>query len=134
MVHAQTAGESIAHELRTPLTRLRATLEHAGDSLPEGDPNRDKLEVCVAEADSVLARFRALLRIAAVEATRRNAGIAGLDLSHLLGQVADRLRATEPPSRRAKPERALVLERVQVQVHPEVFHGSVRGVPPGDPG
>jgi len=37
----------------------------------------------------VLARFRALLRIAAVEATRRNAGIAGLDLSHLLGQVAE---------------------------------------------
>ncbi len=89
VVHAQTAGESIAHELRTPLTRLRATLEHAGDTLPEGDPNRDKLEVCVAEADSVLARFRALLRIAAVEATRRNAGIAALDLSGLLGQVAE---------------------------------------------
>ncbi len=89
VVHAQTAGESIAHELRTPLTRLRATLEHASESLSEGDPNREKLEVCVAETYGVLARFRALLRIAAVEATRRNAEIAELDLSALLDQVAE---------------------------------------------
>jgi signal transduction histidine kinase len=89
VVHAQTAGESIAHELRTPLTRLRATLEHAGAALAEGDPIRDKLDVCVAEADSVLVRFRALLRIAAVEATRRTAGFAVLDLSNLIEQVAE---------------------------------------------
>lgn len=89
VVHAETAGESIAHELRTPLTRLRATLERTSQSLPLEHPNREDLEACVAEADGVLARFRALLRIAAVEATRRNAGIAPLDLSKLIDQVAE---------------------------------------------
>lgn len=89
VVHAQTAGESIAHELRTPLTRLRATLEHASETHPPEDPRRDQLAACVAEADSVLARFQALLRIAAVEAKRRNAEIAALDLSHLLDQAAE---------------------------------------------
>jgi signal transduction histidine kinase len=89
VVHAQTAGESIAHELRTPLTRLRATLEHASQTHSPDDPRREQLEACVAEADSVLARFQALLRIAAVEAKRRNAEIAVLDLSSLLDQVAE---------------------------------------------
>jgi signal transduction histidine kinase len=89
LVHAESAGESIAHELRTPLTRLRAVLEHAAEANPPNHPDRERLEACVAEADSMLARFRALLRIAAVEATRRNAAIAPLDLSGLVEQAAE---------------------------------------------
>ena len=89
MLHAQTAGESISHELRTPLTRLRAMLERAQDAYPACDPGRETLEQCVAEADSVLARFRALLRIAAVEAKRRTAEIAALDLSGLMEQAGE---------------------------------------------
>ena len=89
VLQAQTAGESIAHELRTPLTRLRALLEHAAEASPPDHPDRERLELCVAEADSMLARFRALLRIAAVEATRRNAAIAPIDLSGLVEQAAE---------------------------------------------
>lgn len=89
MQHAQTAGESISHELRTPLTRLRAMLERAQEAYPADDPGRDILEQCVAEADSVLARFRALLRIAAVEAKRRTAEIAAIDLSGLMEQAGE---------------------------------------------
>ncbi len=89
VLQAETAGESIAHELRTPLTRLRALLEHAAEAIPPEHPDRDRLDLCVAEADSVLARFRALLRIAAVEATRRDAAIAPIDLSGLVEQAAE---------------------------------------------
>ena len=89
MVQARTAGESVAHELRTPLTRLRATLEHASEGL-EQDPGRKQLlELCTAEAEGVLARFRALLRIAAVEAKSRRSQIAPLDLSVLIDQIAE---------------------------------------------
>lgn len=89
MLHAQTAGESIAHELRTPLTRLRARLERASDALPDDDPDREILERCVADADGVLARFRGLLRIAAVESKRRTAAIDRLDLSGLMEQAGE---------------------------------------------
>ena len=89
MVQARTAGESVAHELRTPLTRLRTTLEHAGEGLETDPARRAMLELCMAEADGVLARFRALLRIAAVEAKSRRAEIGALDLSALADQVAE---------------------------------------------
>ena len=89
MVQARAAGESVAHELRTPLTRLRATLEHASERLEHDADRRRMLELCVAETDGLLARFRALLRIAAVEAKSRHAQIAPLDLSALVDQVAE---------------------------------------------
>ena len=89
MVQARTAGESVAHELRTPLTRLRASLEHASEGLGADHERRRLLELCVVETDGVLARFRALLRIAAVEAKSRRAEIGLVDLSALVEQVAE---------------------------------------------
>ena len=89
MVQARTAGESVAHELRTPLTRLRATLEHASEGLNQDAGRKQLLELCTAEVEGVLARFRALLRIAAVEAKSRRSQIAPLDLSALLDQLAE---------------------------------------------
>lgn len=86
---AETAGESIAHELRTPLTRLRAALEEAVETMPAGERIRARLETCVAEADGVLARFRALLRIAAVEARRRRSSMRWCDLSAMTHQVGE---------------------------------------------
>lgn len=89
VLQAQTSGESVAHELGTPLTRLRAALEDAAGSLPPGEHARGRLESCVREADIVLSRFRALLRIAAVEAKRRRSSIAVCDLSAMLQQVGE---------------------------------------------
>ena len=77
MAQARTVGEGVAHELRTPLTRLHARLEHAAAELSPDDPRRALLDACVAETDGVLARFRALLRIAALDARGRGAGAAG---------------------------------------------------------
>jgi signal transduction histidine kinase len=85
MLQARTVGEGVAHELRTPLTRLRATLDHAADSLA-GDPRQALVERCIAESDALLARFRALLRIAAVEARGRRAGIGPVSLNSVLEQ------------------------------------------------
>jgi signal transduction histidine kinase len=137
VVHAQTAGESIAHELRTPLTRLRATLERTSDALADDDPHRDSLEACAAEADIVLARFHALLRIAAVEATRRNAGIAELDLSALVEQaaelyaplLAERTLAFDvavTPGIRARVDRDLFVEAIA-----NLLDNALKFTPPG---
>jgi signal transduction histidine kinase len=89
MVQARTVGEGVAHELRSPLTRLRARLEHAAQGLAAEDPRRELLEACVAEADAMLGRFRALLRIAALEARGRRVGLGVTCVSALVGQVGE---------------------------------------------
>jgi signal transduction histidine kinase len=89
MTQARTVGEGVAHELRTPLTRLRATLDHVGQDLAPDDPRSGLIETCVAETDAVLARFRALLRIAAVEARSRRSGIARVSLGAIVEQVGE---------------------------------------------
>jgi signal transduction histidine kinase len=89
LVQARTVGESVAHELRTPLTRLRAMLDHACQELDDDPPRRRLLEQCVTDVDVVLVRFRALLRIAAVEARSRQVGIETVSLSSIVDQVAE---------------------------------------------
>ena len=89
VIHARTVGESVAHELRTPLTRLRATLDHAQQAVASDDPQKPLLERCVVETESVLSRFQALLRIAAVEARSRQAGVGTASLSTVVEFVAE---------------------------------------------
>lgn len=89
MLQARTVGEGVAHELRSPLTRLRARLDHASQGFAPGDPRRELLAGCVAEADSVLGRFSALLRIAALEARGRRSGLGRVSLSSLVEQVGE---------------------------------------------
>jgi signal transduction histidine kinase len=89
MLQARTVGEGVAHELRSPLTRLRARLDHASQEFTPDDPRRELLASCVAEADSVLGRFSALLRIAALEARGRGVGLGRVSLCHLVEQVGE---------------------------------------------
>lgn len=89
MLQARTVGEGVAHELRSPLTRLRARLDHAAQGFAPDDPRHELLAACVAEADSVLGRFNALLRIAALEARGRRVGLGRVSLSHLVDQVGE---------------------------------------------
>jgi signal transduction histidine kinase len=89
MIQARTVGEGVAHELRSPLTRLRATLDHAAQGLEGDDARRRLLDQCVAETEGVLARFRALLRIAALEAKGRGLGKGPVALDGLARQIAE---------------------------------------------
>jgi signal transduction histidine kinase len=89
LVQARTVGESVAHELRTPLTRLRAVLDHASQELTGDPPRRHLLDQCIMDVDVVLVRFRALLRIAALEARSRQIGIDSVALSSIVDQVAE---------------------------------------------
>ena len=83
----QQVSESVAHDLRTPLTRLRSRLEaslrHVADPAERG-----AIEGALEDADSLLATFAALLRVARAEAgTQRN--FVDIDLHTLAEDVAD---------------------------------------------
>jgi signal transduction histidine kinase len=73
------AGETLAHDLRTPLTRARAQLARL-QSDSKGAFARDA-ESVVAEIDSVLDRFRAILRLSELEARERRAGFVTTSLN-----------------------------------------------------
>lgn len=79
--------DSIAHDLRTPLTRLRAQLHRAQQHGAAADPRTALIERCIVDVDSLLDRFRALLRISELEDLRRHAGFADVDLGETLQRV-----------------------------------------------
>ena len=86
MREVKDATDTIAHDLRTPLTRARAQLHRL-----EQAPSVTAADIArvTAELDTVLERFRALMRISELEAAGRQAGFAPTDLARLAADVCD---------------------------------------------
>ena len=96
-------SNSIAHDLRTPITRARARLEDASGHAADMATLRTAVDRAVADLDGVVDVFRALLRIAEIEAGGSRSGFARVDVAPLLADLAELYGA-------AAEERGLTLD------------------------
>jgi len=76
--------DSIAHDLRSPLSRVRLTLSRALEK--SNIDMQSKVQESIAEIDTVLLRFSALMRISEIE-SRAAQATAEIDLNALVQQV-----------------------------------------------
>jgi signal transduction histidine kinase len=86
MESLKQVSSDVAHDLRTPLTRLRQRLE-SGLAAPEG--REQALEGALADLDSILDTFAALLRIAQIEGGARRAAFRECDLAAIAATVVE---------------------------------------------
>jgi signal transduction histidine kinase len=82
-------SNDIAHDLRTPLTRLRQRLELARRRATTVEALQQALDGSVEQVDQILDTFGALLRIAQIEGGSRRRTFRPVDLTELLGALAE---------------------------------------------
>lgn len=82
-------SNNIAHDLRTPLNTMRQRLEASLTGNDADHVPKSVVTQAIEDADDIQATFRALLRIASVEARQRRSGFEPVDLTALFEQVAE---------------------------------------------
>jgi signal transduction histidine kinase len=89
MAGVRGVSDAIAHDLRTPIARARAKLEESLSAASDEEALRAAVEQGIADLDDIARVFKAVLRIAEVEAGARRAAFAPADLAPMLADAAE---------------------------------------------
>ena len=129
-------SSDIAHELRTPLTRLRQRTELATRSSTDTTSLRAALHKALADIDSVLETFSALLRITQIEAAAGRKRFIAMDLTEVLKTVVEIYLPMAEEKKQTLEERIhaqLVVEgdrELLLQLFANLIENAIRHTPP----
>ena len=101
IVNLRRVSSDVAHELRTPIMRLRLRMEQSLADAGEGTPEAAAIERSIADIDSILSLFAALLRIAEVEAGGLRAYFRPVALTATVEALAESYALAAEDGRRA---------------------------------
>lgn len=118
MTGMRAVTDSLAHDMRSPLTRLKGRIEAALRDQADMMRYRAALEQAIADTDSILSTFNALLAISQAEAGAARAGMRRLEL----GQIArDAAELYDPVAE----EKGLTLEQAITDGVPIIGHAQL---------
>lgn len=89
MENLRQVTDDIAHDLRKPLIHLRQRLEAMQRPALESEDHSGAIGLALADIDSLLETFGAMLRISQIESGSRRAGFRPVDLRALLESLAE---------------------------------------------
>jgi signal transduction histidine kinase len=90
LVHGvSNVSNSIAHDLRTPLAELRSRLEELSLTRPPPAETFAEIEGAVADVDSVIRIFNALLRLAEIDAGMRRSEFVQVDVADVAAKAVE---------------------------------------------
>ncbi|MGH8499785.1 MAG: sensor histidine kinase [Methylococcales bacterium] len=89
--NVQQVSNDIAHDLRTPVSRLKFNLEDALKTSLSEAQCKERIAFAIAEVDTILDTFSALLRICQIESRSRRSGFKLVNLSEIVASVTDAL-------------------------------------------
>ena len=133
------ASSDIAHDLKKPIGRLRRRLELALGSADDADAFRTQVEQSLAELDSIVETFEALLRITQLEAGARRARFTRVELGAVLVDIADIYEPVAEESGDRLVSTVAVAERAEVtgdrelltQLFANLIENAIRHSPQG---
>lgn len=90
LTEVRSMGNNLAHDLRTPLNRLRAKLHRLIEDYRDESPTRlmPRLYDSLEETERLLARFRAIQRIAEIDSRARHSAVKLISPAKLVERLA----------------------------------------------
>jgi signal transduction histidine kinase len=91
MTEVKSACDGIAHDLRTPAAHIRTLLANVAERMHvvQDDGVAQMVDRARVEADMLLDRFGAMLRISEIGALKRRGGFSSVDLTTLVHELSE---------------------------------------------